>query len=181
MPWSKFILPDDWDAIFALDTPLLEVFIRITVVYFFLVLVLRVTLKREAGGTSLRDLLVLVLIADAVQNGMAGEYKSVGGALVIAGTIIFWAYILDWAGYRFPGLRRFLNPAPLELIRDGRVLAPNLGQEFITQEELLAQLGQQGVERPEEVRLAVMESDGRISVLPWEPDRHQRPRERPET
>lgn len=70
---------------------------------------------------------------------------------------------------------------PLELTRDGRVLASNLGREFITREELLAQLRQQGVERPEEVRLAVMESDGRISVLPREQDRHQWPRERPET
>lgn len=85
MSWSRFVLPDDWGKIFAIDTPLLEVFARITVVYFFLVLLLRVTLKREAGGTSLRDLLVLVLIADAVQNGMAGEYKSVGDALVIGG------------------------------------------------------------------------------------------------
>lgn len=125
MSWSRFVLPDDWGKIFAIDTPLLEVFARITVVYFFLVLLLRVTLKREAGGTSLRDLLVLVLIADAVQNGMAGEYKSVGDALMIGGTVIFWAYSLDWAAYRFPRRHRLPNPAPLELIREGRVWGGN--------------------------------------------------------
>jgi len=110
MPWNTFVVPADWGAIFAIDTPILEVFVRITVVYFFLVILLRVTLKREAGGTSLRDLLVLVLIADAVQNGMAGDYKSVGDALVIVGTVGFWAYILDWAGYRSPPAARPAEP-----------------------------------------------------------------------
>lgn len=61
------------------------------------------------------------------------------------------------------------------------MLEPNLGREFVTREELLAQLRQQGVERPEEVRLAVMESDGRISVLPWDGEHHQPARERSAT
>ena len=95
MDWRRAVMPDDWGKIFAFDTPIVEIFVRITIVYFFLVLLLRITLKRQTGGTtSLRDILVLVLIADAVQNGMAGQYTSVTDALVIAATLIFWAFVL---------------------------------------------------------------------------------------
>ena len=180
MDWRKAVMPDDWGKIFAFDTPVVEIFVRITIVYFFLVLLLRITLKRQTGGTtSLRDILVLVLIADAVQNGMAGQYTSVTDALVIAATLIFWAFVLDWVGYHSPALRRVLQPPPLPLIREGKVLEPSLRQELLTRDDLVAQLRQQGVERPEEVRLAVMESDGRVSVLPQDPDKHQQQQDRP--
>ncbi|HEU5328903.1 MAG: DUF421 domain-containing protein, partial [Thermomicrobiales bacterium] len=82
MDWWQYIVPHEWSKMFAFDTPVLEIFIRITIVYLFLVLLLRITLKRQTGGMSMRDLLVLVLIADAVQNGMAGQYTSVSDALV---------------------------------------------------------------------------------------------------
>jgi hypothetical protein len=65
-----------------------------------------VTLKREAGGVGITDMLVIVLLADAAQNAMAGEYKSISDGLVLVSTIIFWSYALDWLGYRYGGRRQ---------------------------------------------------------------------------
>ena len=178
MDWWQYIVPQDWSKIFALDTPVLEIFVRITIVYLFLVFLLRITLKRQTGGMSMRDLLVLVLIADAVQNGMAGQYTSVSDALLIGGTLIFWAFVLDWASYHWSWLDRLVQPPSVELIHHGAVLDEHLRQELVTRDDLLAQLRQQGLENPAEVRLAIMESDGRVSILTWDDERHQQPADR---
>jgi uncharacterized membrane protein YcaP (DUF421 family) len=173
--WWQYIVPQSWGTVFALDTPVLEIFVRITIVYLFLVFLLRITLKRQTGGMSMRDLLVLVLIADAVQNGMAGQYTSVSDALVIGGTLIFWAFVLDWASFHWPTIDRLVQPPSVELIHHGAVLNEHLRQELVTRADLLAQLRQQGLENPAEVRLAIMESDGRVSILTWDDERHQQP------
>jgi uncharacterized membrane protein YcaP (DUF421 family) len=171
--WWQYIVPQEWSKIFAFDTPVLEILIRITIVYLFLVFLLRITLKRQTGGMGMRDLLVLVLIADAVQNGMAGQYTSISDALLIGGTLIFWAFVLDWASFHWPLIDRLVQPPSIELIHHGAVLDDHLRQEFVTRDDLLAQLRQQGLEDPSEVRLAIMESDGRISILTWDNERHQ--------
>ncbi len=179
MDRMALLFPVEWGRVFTPDAPLVETFLRVTVVYLFLVAVLRVVLKREAAVLSQRDLLVVVLVADAVQNGMAGDYGSISNALVAGATLVFWDYVLSWAEYRWPMFGRLLRPAPLELIREGRVRQENLAKEMVTREELLTQLREQGIERPEEVRLAIMEGDGRISVLPLEDDgkRGRQPRD----
>lgn len=141
-----------------------EIFIRGTAVYLFLFGILRV-IRREAGAIGISDLIVVVLIADAAQNAMASEYKSITEGLVLVATIVFWDYFLDWLGYRFPAVRRLLRPAPLPLIKDGRIQRRNLRQEMITEEELMSQLREQGVESVEEVRKSYMEGDGHISVI----------------
>ena len=147
------------------DTPLLEIFVRGTVMYLALFLVLRLVLKREAGAIGITDLLVVVLIADAAQNGLADDYSSIPDGLVLVGTIVFWSWGLDWLGFRFPLFQRLVHPAPLPLIRDGRLLRRNLEKEPITEGELMSQLRLQGVEKLEDVSAAYMEGDGRISVI----------------
>jgi uncharacterized membrane protein YcaP (DUF421 family) len=141
-----------------------EIFVRGTVVYLFLFALLRVV-RREAGALGISDLLVVVLIADAAQNAMSSEYKSITEGLVLVATIAFWDYFLDWLGYRFPAVRRLLRPAPLPLIKDGRIQHRNMRQEMITEEELMGQLREQGVENVEEVKKSYMEADGHISVI----------------
>jgi uncharacterized membrane protein YcaP (DUF421 family) len=155
----------DWSKTFLPDTSLLEIFLRGTIVYLALFMMLRVVLKRESGGVSVTDLLVIVLIADAAQNAMAGEYTSVPDGILLVATIIFWSYALDWLGYHFPRIERLVNPQPLQLIKDGRVLHERLREELITESELASQLRLQGVEDPSEVKAAHMEPDGRVSVI----------------
>jgi uncharacterized membrane protein YcaP (DUF421 family) len=96
---------------------------------------------------------------------MADDYTAVPDGLLLVATIIFWAYALNWLAFHVPRLRKLIHPQPLPLIRDGEVLEQNLRKELVARDELLSQLRLQGVEDPSEVKSALMESDGRISVI----------------
>jgi uncharacterized membrane protein YcaP (DUF421 family) len=154
----------DWPSIFSLTVSPLEIILRGTAVYLFLFLILRF-LRRGAGALGITDLLVVVLIADAAQNAMSNDYKSIPDGIILVSTIAFWDYLLDWLVYRFSSLQRLLRPAPLLLIKDGTLQRRNMQQELITKEELLGQLREHGVERPEEVKECYLEADGHISVI----------------
>jgi len=163
------LLKIDWRSVFVPTTSVVEIVLRGTFVYLLLFFVLRV-LRREAGALGISDLLVVVLIADAAQNAMASEYKSLTEGAVLVGTIVAWDYSLDWLGYRFHALQRLLRPTPLPLIRDGRVLRQNLRKEMVSMEELMSQLRQQGVESVDEVKVCCLEGDGSVSVIKREPE-----------
>lgn len=155
----------EWQTLLAPDTPPLEIFVRGSVMYLALFALLRLVLKRQSGTVGVSDLLVIVLLADASQNGLAGDYTSIADGLLLVVTILFWSFAIDALGYRFPALQRLISPPPLTLVRRGQMLRKNMRQELITESELLSQLRLQGVEQVEDVELACMEPDGRISVV----------------
>ena len=155
----------DWRAIFVPTVPLLEIFVRGSLTYLALFVAMRFLLKRQTGVIGIADLLVIVLIADAAQNAMASEYRSITEGGVLVGTIVFWNYALDWLGYRFPAFQRFVRPSPLALVENGKILRRNMRREFITEDELMAQLRKQGVDDVRDVEKAFIEGDGSISVM----------------
>ena len=73
--------------------------------YLFLFLLFRVVVRRRVGAIGMADILILVIIADAAQNAMSGEYKSVTEGAILVGTIIFWNVAIDWLNFRVPALR----------------------------------------------------------------------------
>ena len=154
----------DWRAVFIPSIHIGEIFLRGSLIYLLLFLLLRI-FRRQAGALGLSDLLVVVLIADAAQNAMASEYKSITEGAILVGTIFFWDYFLDWLGFRIPFLRRVLRPRALLLIENGRLLRRNMRQEMITAEELMGQLREEGLDSVEEVKKCYLEGDGRISVV----------------
>ncbi|MEP6572788.1 MAG: YetF domain-containing protein [Gemmatimonadota bacterium] len=158
------ILAVDWHDMLVPTVSLLELALRGSLVYLGILLGLRI-FRREAGALSTADLLMIVLVADAAQNAMASHYDSITEGLVLIGTIFFWNYTLDWLGYRYPIMHRLLHPAPLELIRDGRLNRRNLRAEMLTLEDLNEQLREQGVEKVAEVKRCCLEADGRLSVI----------------
>ena len=89
----------DWARLFMPGTPLLEIIVRGSIMYVALFMLLRFILKRETGSLGITDLLVIVLIADAAQNGMAGSYQSITDGLVLVATIIGWSYLLNWLAF----------------------------------------------------------------------------------
>ena len=155
----------DWRSMFIPTQSLFETVIRGTLVYLFLFLVLRFLLKRQSGALNIADLLVIVVIADAVQNAMGATYESVTEGAVLVLTIVFWDYALDWLAFRFPAFERVVRPAPLLLIDNGRLLRAHMNREMITEDELRTQLRHHGIEREAEVLRARLEADGKLSVI----------------
>lgn len=162
---NGFLGGADWEALFVPNEPLAELVLRGSIVYLALFLFLRVVLKRESGSLGVTDLLVVVLIADAAQNGLAGSYQSIPDGLILVVVILAWALAISWAGYHVPAIGRLVHPPPLELIRNGEMIHGNMRKELITREELLTQLREQGVERVEQVKSARIEGNGLISVI----------------
>lgn len=160
----------DLARLFLPDTPLLEIVLRGTVTYLSLFLLLRVVDRRTAGTVGITNLLVVVLIADAAQNAMAGEYTSITDGLLLVLTIVAWSYGLDWLGFRYPRIGRIVHPPPRTLVEDGKPVAASLERELISHEELMTQLRLQGVEELGDVQRAAMEGNGEVSVLRREPD-----------
>jgi uncharacterized membrane protein YcaP (DUF421 family) len=161
----------DWKGAFVPTVSILEIIVRGTLTYLALFSLMRFVLKREAGVIGLADLLVVVLIADAAQNAMASEYKSITEGIALVATLVFWDFTLDWLGYRFPRLQRLLHPPPLSLIENGHMLRRNMRRELIGEQELMSYLREQGVADVGEVKKAYMEGDGRISVIPRESEK----------
>lgn len=155
----------DWGEIFGVSVSPWELIIRGTAMYLFLFAVFRVVIRRRIGAVGMADLLILVIIADAAQNGMSGEYRSVTEGAILVGTIIFWNVAIDWLNYRVPALQNWLEAPPLLLVRDGRVLHRNMRHEFVTEQELKSKLREKGVDDLSQVATAYMESDGSVSVI----------------
>jgi uncharacterized membrane protein YcaP (DUF421 family) len=155
----------DWGALFRLDKPLLEIFVRGSVLYLGIFVLMRVVLKRQAGSVGMTDLLVVVLLADASQNAMAGEYHSITSGLLLVATILFWSMVLDWLAFRFSTVRRFVEPPPLPLVKDGKPLRHNMRKELITRDELMALLREHDVDDIGDVESAQLEGTGKLSVV----------------
>jgi uncharacterized membrane protein YcaP (DUF421 family) len=155
----------DWSALFAFEVSPLEVVLRGTLIYWFLFLCFRFVLRRDAGAVGIADILLVVLVADASQNGLAGDTRSVSEACLLVTTLVGWNYLLDWAGFRLAWMRKLLDPPPLLLVDRGRILRRNLRKEFVTPDELQEQLRKHGVDDLARVRACYMESDGEFSVL----------------
>lgn len=167
-------LPADWKSIFVPSVPILEIIVRGTFIYLSLVVIIRALRKRQAGTVSLTDLLVIVLIADASQNAMAEDQKSIADAIVLVMTIVGWSYALDWLAYLLPAVGHFVHPPPLLLVENGRMLKQNMRKEQVTEEELMSQLREQGIEEIQQVKKAFMEADGHISIIEKQQKQHKK-------
>lgn len=155
----------DWNAFLFPDVPLVEIILRGSVMYIGLFILLRIVLRRQSGSLGMTDLLLITLLADASQNGMAGEYRSVPDGLVLVATIIAWNAFLDWLEFTFPWFERLIEPPPLPLIRNGRLILRNLKREKINVSELKGQLREKGIDDMESIKVAYIESNGHISVI----------------
>ncbi len=143
-----------------------EIVLRTAIVYLFLVVALRISGKREVGSMSILELVVVLIISDAVQNSMVGENTTLWGGLVAVLTLLGLDYALKYVTRRSRRLRRAIEGEPRLLVRDGRLLNRALAEEKVEPSEVRAAIRAQGLERVEDVKLAVLETDGTISVIP---------------
>ena len=155
----------DWRSVFVPQHSLLEAVIRGTLIYLAIFVMLRIVLRRQVGAIGTTDVLVIVLIAEVSGNGIAPNEQSVVEAVVLVATILFWSYVIEWLQWRFPVFERLTREPKLKLIDNGRMLRKNMRREFITSEELMAQLREEGLEDCMDVKVAYLEADGNISVI----------------
>lgn len=156
----------DWHAAFYLSMSPFELMIRGSITYLALFGLMRFVLKREGGNVGLADLLMTVMVADAAQNAMAAEYKSITDGLILVCTIVFWNYAIDWLTYHSETFRKLLEPNPLRLVMDGKMLHRNMRKELISKSDILSHMRENGIESLSDVAAAYMESDGRITIIP---------------
>jgi uncharacterized membrane protein YcaP (DUF421 family) len=159
----------EWSELFGLSISPLELIVRGSCMYWFLFVLFRFVLRRDMGTIGVADVLLLVIIADAAQNAMAGDYKTITDGMVLVGTIAFWNYGLDVLSYVSPRVRRFAQPPALLLIKDGRMLLHNCRRQFVSADELMGKLREKGIDKLAQVKRAYLETDGEISVIKRDP------------
>ena len=148
-----------------METSLIEVVARTGAVYAFLFVVLRVMGKREISQFTPFDLVLLLILANAVQNAMVGTNSSLAAGFAAALTLLSLNFLLNLLLARQVRLRHWLEGVPTLLLRHGRVEWPALRREHLDIEELMTAIREHGIETAQEVDLAILELDGSISVI----------------
>jgi uncharacterized membrane protein YcaP (DUF421 family) len=147
------------------DFSLLEVALRTVIIYIVILVGIRLTGKREVGQMASFDLVLLLLIANAVQNAMTGPDTSVTGGVVAAGTLLLINVLLSRFSLRSRKVMHMLEGVPTILIKDGKQIGKNLKKEHIAVDELEQSLREHGIAAIDDVGLATLEVDGSVSVL----------------
>jgi uncharacterized membrane protein YcaP (DUF421 family) len=144
----------------------MDLVVRAAVAFFFVYFLTRIIGRRELSSMQPFDLILLVMIGDLVQQGVTQNDFSVTGALLVGGVIGLLTVVVSYASFRFPRLRPILDGDPVIVIEDGKPIDRNLRRNRITREELLAAARQNQVASLDDVRWAVLETNGRISFIP---------------
>lgn len=165
----------DWAGVFVPDVSLVESFARASVVYLSLVVLFRVVLNRQAGSIGLPDVMLVVLVSECVSQSLNANAKSIPNGLAAVAALLFWSYALDRLSARWPWLQRRLEPPPVEIVRDGKVIRERMDEEGMTDGELEAQLRLNGIDDVSKVKSAHIEAEGKVSVVPNERDEPPEP------
>jgi uncharacterized membrane protein YcaP (DUF421 family) len=127
---------------------------------------LRLAGKRELGQLTTFDLVVILVLSNAVQNAMVGPDTSLNGGLLAAATLVLLNRLVNALGLRFPALRKRLVGSPSLLVYEGEFLPDHLRREGLTEDEVWQAIREHGEESLAEVKTAVLEVDGTISIIP---------------
>jgi uncharacterized membrane protein YcaP (DUF421 family) len=142
-----------------------ELVLRAAVVYVFLFIGLRWIGKKHVGEMAPFDLLVLLILSETVQNSIVGEDKSLIGGLICAATLLAIAQGMNWLSWRSKWLARLLEGTPKVLVRHGERRTKIMENELVTVSELTEAMRKQGCSNIADVRVAILENDGKITVL----------------
>jgi uncharacterized membrane protein YcaP (DUF421 family) len=153
-------------SVFVPEIGVWEKVLRSVVVYLFVLLAFRFTGKRQVGQLTPFDLVVLLIISNVVQNAVIGPDNSLGGGLLGAAVILGLNYAVVELTFRSKRLRRLIEATPTLLIHNGQILHANLRKERLSLDDLHAALRRNGIADAEHVRVAVLEENGGISVIP---------------
>jgi len=143
----------------------MDLVVRAIVVFFFVLVLTRVIGRRELSQLAPFDLILLIILGDALQQGFTQDDYSVTGAVLIVGTFAVLQVTMSWLGFRFARLRPILECEPVIIVEDGKVIARNLKRERLTLEEVAESARLHEIASLDEVRWAVIERNGEISFI----------------
>lgn len=143
----------------------MDLVVRAVVIFVVIWIVTRAVGRRELGSMEPFDVILLVVIGDMVQQGITQSDNSMTGAITVVCTIALLTVVMSWLSFRFPRLRPALEGEPLVLVHDGELVRRNMRRERLTVEELHAEARMASIDDLSEVRLAVLETSGRISFV----------------
>jgi uncharacterized membrane protein YcaP (DUF421 family) len=144
----------------------MDLVIRASVVFVFILLVTRVVGRRELGELEPFDLIMLVVLGDLVQQGITQNDESVTGTLIVISTIALLSVLVSWASFRARPVRRVTQGDPIVLIEDGHLIERNARRERITLEDIQEEARRAQLPSLELIRWAILEGDGHISFIP---------------
>jgi len=143
-----------------------DIVVRGIVLFLFVSFVMRVVGRRELSSLGAVDLVLLIVLGDAIQQGLTQDDYSVTGAMIAVSTIAVMQVSLSYVGFRFRRLRPMLEGEPIVIVQDGRVIERNLRRDRITVDEVLEEARQHQIGSLDDVAWAVLEPNGKISFLP---------------
>lgn len=144
----------------------MELFLRATVIYWFLWVVVRGIGKRSLAELTPLDLLLIVIVGDLVQQGVTQEDMSITGAMIAISVFVVWTLIADWLGRRSTRANRLLASEPVIVLRGGQPVSSRLDQERVTIGDLKEAARIQGYGDLAEIEYGILESDGKFSFIP---------------
>jgi uncharacterized membrane protein YcaP (DUF421 family) len=145
----------------------MDAVLRATVIYVFLLVLIRISGRRSLAQMTPFDLVLLLIVAEATQQGLLGNDFSVTNAFLVITTLVGLDVIITFLAHRSQWLDRWVNGLPLVLIEDGRVIDDRLQKARIDPEDILQRAREtQGLERMEQIKYAVLERGGGISIIP---------------
>ena len=143
----------------------MDIVLRGIVVFVFLFVLVRVMGRRELSSLEPFDLILLIILGDAVQQGLTQDDYSLTGAMLAVGTIAILQIATSWLNFRVPRLRPILDGEPLVVVQDGKPIKRNLDRERVTLDDLAEEARKQNIASIDEVQWAVMETSGSISFI----------------
>jgi uncharacterized membrane protein YcaP (DUF421 family) len=143
----------------------MDIVLRTVVVFAFLLVLTRVIGRRELSSLEPFDLILLIVLGDAVQQGLTQDDYSLTGAFLVVGTFAVLQVFVSWIGYRFPKARPIIDGEPIIVVQDGQPIDRNLKRERLTLSELVEAARGQQIASLDEVKWAVLETNGTISFI----------------
>lgn len=158
-----------FNGMFDLAMPWWAFVLRACIVYFILLALIRASGKRTMGQFTSFDMLLVVLLGNAVQNALLGQDTSVGGGLLLAATLLVLNWLVGLVSARSARMQALVEGVPVLLARDGKVFKEVLRREFISRADFDKAMRESGVEEIEEIRMAVLETNGHITLVTRDP------------
>lgn len=151
-------------SLFELETPLWELIIRGSVLYWGILLLMRILPRRTGGELAVMDLIFILLVSEAAAHAL-GDYSSLTEGFIVIATLMGWNFAINVLSYYFPLFEKLVSAPPLPVVKDGKLLRRNMRREYLTEEELMEHLRKEGIDDINDVKTAHVEGEGHISIV----------------